>query len=86
MVDDFGCTDCHKFHDKGQLGDAPDLTGYGSPEWIARHHPQPGRQAFLRQAQRPHARLRGLADRSGPKHPQPAQIEMLTELAPRRVV
>ena len=35
MVDDFGCTDCHKFHKQGSLGSAPDLTGYGSPEWIA---------------------------------------------------
>ena len=34
IVDDFGCTDCHKFHAKGKLGDAPELTGYGSPEWI----------------------------------------------------
>ena len=31
----FTCTDCHKFHDKGTQGDAPNLTGYGSPEWIA---------------------------------------------------
>jgi ubiquinol-cytochrome c reductase cytochrome b subunit len=35
LVDDFGCTDCHKFHDKGKLGDAPDLTGYGSAQWTA---------------------------------------------------
>ena len=35
LVDDFGCTECHKFHDKGKLGDAPELTGWGSPEWIA---------------------------------------------------
>jgi mono/diheme cytochrome c family protein len=35
LVDGFGCTDCHKFRDKGPLGDAPTLTGYGSPEWIA---------------------------------------------------
>ena len=35
LVDDFGCTDCHKFHDKGTQGDAPNLTGYGSPEWTA---------------------------------------------------
>jgi len=32
---DYGCTDCHKFRDEGSLGDAPDLTGYGSPEWTA---------------------------------------------------
>jgi len=34
LVDDYGCTDCHKFHDKGKLGGAPDLTGYGSREWL----------------------------------------------------
>jgi ubiquinol-cytochrome c reductase cytochrome b subunit len=28
------CTDCHRFHDKGELGSAPDLTGYGSREWL----------------------------------------------------
>jgi len=34
MVDDFNCTGCHKFHKDGSLGSAPDLTGYGSTEWI----------------------------------------------------
>ncbi len=34
LADDWGCTDCHKFHEKGQLGGAPDLTGYGSREWL----------------------------------------------------
>ncbi len=34
LADDYGCTSCHKFHDKGQLGDAPDLTGYGSRQWL----------------------------------------------------
>lgn len=29
-----GCTDCHRFHDQGELGTAPDLTGYGSAEWL----------------------------------------------------
>ena len=35
MVGDFGCTDCHKFHKNGTSGSAPELTGYGSPDWIA---------------------------------------------------
>jgi len=35
LLFDYGCTDCHKFRDEGSLGDAPDLTGYGSPEWTA---------------------------------------------------
>ncbi|HZZ70710.1 MAG TPA: cytochrome b N-terminal domain-containing protein [Pirellulales bacterium] len=29
-----GCSDCHKFHDDGDLGSAPDLTGYGSAAWL----------------------------------------------------
>jgi ubiquinol-cytochrome c reductase cytochrome b subunit len=28
------CTDCHRFHDKGDLGAAPDLTGYASRDWL----------------------------------------------------
>ncbi len=35
IVDYFSCTDCHKYHDKGTLGTAPELTGYGSAQWTA---------------------------------------------------
>lgn len=28
------CTDCHKFHDAGDLGSAPELTGYMSRQWM----------------------------------------------------
>jgi ubiquinol-cytochrome c reductase cytochrome b subunit len=29
------CIDCHRFHEEGEeLGTAPDLTGYGSREWV----------------------------------------------------
>jgi len=31
-LDMSGCLDCHKFHDDG--GGSPDLTGYGSREWL----------------------------------------------------
>jgi ubiquinol-cytochrome c reductase cytochrome b subunit len=34
LTSEFGCTDCHRFHDEGDLGIAPDLTGYGSREWL----------------------------------------------------
>ncbi len=30
---EYSCTDCHKFRDEGDVG-APDLTGYGSEEWL----------------------------------------------------
>jgi ubiquinol-cytochrome c reductase cytochrome b subunit len=33
LIEELGCIDCHRFHDKGRLGTAPDLTGYGSREW-----------------------------------------------------
>ena len=32
--EDFTCDNCHRFHDKGKLGNGPDLTGYGSREWL----------------------------------------------------
>jgi ubiquinol-cytochrome c reductase cytochrome b subunit len=31
---DLACTDCHRFHDQGELGTAPDLTGYASRAWL----------------------------------------------------
>lgn len=34
IVEEFSCIDCHKFHDDGVLGIAPDLTGYASAEWL----------------------------------------------------
>ncbi len=30
----FGCADCHYFHGAGYLGIAPDMTGYGSRDWL----------------------------------------------------
>ncbi|NQU19799.1 MAG: cytochrome b N-terminal domain-containing protein [Candidatus Nealsonbacteria bacterium] len=34
ISDTLGCTDCHRFRDKKGSG-SPDLTGYGSQQWIA---------------------------------------------------
>jgi hypothetical protein len=34
LAGELGCVDCHKFHDQGELGSAPDLTGYASAEWL----------------------------------------------------
>ena len=45
LTDVFGCTDCHKFRGKG-AADAPDLTGYGSPEWIAAIVSDPQQKRF----------------------------------------
>lgn len=43
-----GCINCHKFHDAGELGDAPDLTGYGSREWLIAFISDPAQERFYR--------------------------------------
>jgi ubiquinol-cytochrome c reductase cytochrome b subunit len=43
-----GCTDCHKFHDQGDLGMAPDLTDYGSYEWLAGMIANPEHERFYK--------------------------------------
>jgi quinol-cytochrome oxidoreductase complex cytochrome b subunit/mono/diheme cytochrome c family protein len=42
------CTDCHKFRDSGDLGSAPDLTGWGSKDWLVRFITDPTHDAFYR--------------------------------------
>ncbi len=46
MTTELGCTDCHKFHDEGSLGSAPDLTGYGSREWLRAMISDPNQPRF----------------------------------------
>ncbi len=40
------CVDCHKFHDAGELGMAPDLTGYMSREWLTAFIRNPANARF----------------------------------------
>jgi ubiquinol-cytochrome c reductase cytochrome b subunit len=44
-LDDFGCLDCHKFHDKGKLTSV-DLTGYGSRKWLIGIISDPSQKMF----------------------------------------
>jgi quinol-cytochrome oxidoreductase complex cytochrome b subunit/mono/diheme cytochrome c family protein len=46
MVNTFACIDCHKFHDDGALGLAPDLTGYASREWLTAFLSNPAAERF----------------------------------------
>ena len=46
MSEEFGCLDCHKLHDEGELGSAPDLTGYGSAEWLYQFIANAGHERF----------------------------------------
>lgn len=46
MLELYLCTDCHKFRDSGALGLAPDLTGYGSRDWLIDFVGNPGHERF----------------------------------------
>jgi ubiquinol-cytochrome c reductase cytochrome b subunit len=46
ITGEFRCTDCHKFHDDGDLGTAPDLTGYASREWLRQINSNPAAERF----------------------------------------
>jgi ubiquinol-cytochrome c reductase cytochrome b subunit len=42
----FSCITCHKFRDQGELGAAPDLTGYASREWLTAFIRNPEHERF----------------------------------------
>jgi len=42
----FSCITCHKFHDQGELGAAPDLTGYASRDWLIAFISNPEHERF----------------------------------------
>jgi ubiquinol-cytochrome c reductase cytochrome b subunit len=44
------CVSCHKFRAAGELGSAPDLTGYGSRQWLVGMISDPAHQRFYRDA------------------------------------
>jgi ubiquinol-cytochrome c reductase cytochrome b subunit len=46
IVNELTCTECHKFQQSGELGLAPDLTGYASPEWLTAFIANPAHQRF----------------------------------------
>jgi ubiquinol-cytochrome c reductase cytochrome b subunit len=42
------CVSCHKFRESGELGSAPDLSGYGSREWLIGMISDPKQERFYR--------------------------------------
>ena len=46
ITGELACTDCHKFRDAGELGTGPDLTGYGSRNWLAEFVANPAHERF----------------------------------------
>ena len=43
LRDSLKCTDCHQFQTPDNMADAPDLTGYGSREWLTKFLNNPAR-------------------------------------------
>jgi ubiquinol-cytochrome c reductase cytochrome b subunit len=46
MINEFTCIECHKLGDDGELGMAPDLTGYASREWLTAFISNPAHERF----------------------------------------
>jgi ubiquinol-cytochrome c reductase cytochrome b subunit len=46
IVNVFLCVDCHKYQDNGDLGLAPDLTGYASRDWLTTFISNPEHERF----------------------------------------
>ena len=46
LEDDIGCIDCHAFGEPDSDADGPDLTGYGSRQWIIDFVKNPGHEKF----------------------------------------
>lgn len=49
IADGERCASCHHFREAGELGSAPDLTGYGSREWIVGMISDPKHERFYRE-------------------------------------
>ena len=71
-----GCTECHKYHDAGELGAAPDLTGYGSRQWLIDFISNPGDPRFY--GDNHHMPAFGAVG-DNPGQLTPTQIEMLAD-------
>jgi ubiquinol-cytochrome c reductase cytochrome b subunit len=46
LRDSMKCTDCHQFHAKDEEATAPDLTGYGSRDWLLKFIGNPAHPDF----------------------------------------
>jgi ubiquinol-cytochrome c reductase cytochrome b subunit len=46
IKDEDRCAGCHKFYDAGSAGSAPDLTGYGSRNWLIAFIANPAAERF----------------------------------------
>lgn len=80
LFEDFTCTSsgCHHFHGQGQLGTAPDLTGYGSREWLIGIIRDPAHKRFYG-ARNDRMPSYAPADRLDQQILTPRQVEILAD-------
>jgi ubiquinol-cytochrome c reductase cytochrome b subunit len=83
--DSSSCIDCHKFRDEGDLGSAPDLTGWGSKDWLVQFITNPAHERFYRETNDRMPAFGAAADSaaaSGTKQPllTAADIDLLARL------
>lgn len=83
LFEDFTCTDCHRFYSSGSLGQAPDLTGYGSRKWLAEFIADPKAKRFYRQTNDGMPSYHAFADQPEKNLLTTEEIKILSEyLAP----
>jgi ubiquinol-cytochrome c reductase cytochrome b subunit len=46
IIKEFACIECHKFRGDGEIGNAPDLTGYASRDWLTAFISNPADKRF----------------------------------------
>lgn len=66
LTGDLSCTECHRFREEGELGAAPDLTAYGSREWLMGMISNPQHERFYNEEH--NDRMPSFA--KNPAHPQ----------------
>ena len=83
LFEDFTCADCHRFYSTGSLGQAPDLTGYGSKRWLAEFIADPKARKFYRQTNDGMPSYHAFPDHPEKNLLTPDEIKILAEyLAP----
>ncbi|MGQ9563287.1 MAG: cytochrome b N-terminal domain-containing protein [Thermogutta sp.] len=79
LFEDFTCTDCHRFYSSGSLGQAPDLTAYGSKKWLAEFIADPKAKQFYRQTNDGMPSYHAFPDHPEKNLLTPAEVEILAE-------
>jgi ubiquinol-cytochrome c reductase cytochrome b subunit len=77
---DFGCADCHQFHDAGYLGMAPDITGYGSRDWLTGMITNPEDERFYPDSNDGMPAYHAFVDEPHKNLLTPEQIQLLADL------